>query len=226
MKYQALSLSARENRAHYMDKCALIDRWVGLMMNVLKERGFFENTVIIFTSDHGDNLGDFGIWDKRYFFEQCVGVPLICAGPGIDAGDSRSGSRISKALVSHLDLYPTLLDIAGVSRQYDHIYWGRSLAPLLRGEVGTHHQTVFAELATSVMIRTAATKLVFDPEQGGVTHFYNLGRDPEELENLAGVAGYEAVSRQLIEQILSHRIRLSQYTHSKEEKRLQRIRIS
>ena len=226
VKYQALSLSARENRAHYMDKCALIDRWGGLMMNVLKERGFFENTVIIFTSDHGDNLGDFGIWDKRYFFEQCVGVPLICAGPGIQAGDGRSGDRISKAMVSHLDLYPTLLDIAGVSRRSDHTFWGRSLAPLLRGEIGTHHQAVFAELATSVMIRTAAWKLVFDPEQGGVTHFYNLARDPKELENLAGVAGYEAISRRLIEQILSHRIRLSQYTHSKEEKRLQRIRTS
>ncbi len=226
VKYQALSLSARENRAHYMDKCALIDRWVGSLLKTLEKRGFLENTVIVFTSDHGDNLGDFGIWDKRRFFEQCVGVPLICAGPGIEAGDRRSGSRISKALVSHLDLYPTLLDIAGLSRQYDHTFWGRTLWPLLSGEIGTHHRAVFAELATSVMIRTGGWKLVFDPEQGGVSHLYNLARDPKELENLSGVAGYEAISRGLIEQILSHRIRLSQYTHSKEEKRLQRIRIS
>jgi choline-sulfatase len=208
-----------------MDKCALIDRWIGLLVNVLEERSFLENTVIIFSSDHGDNLGDYGIWDKRFFYEQCVGVPLIAAGPGIEAGDRRSGSRISKAMVSHLDLYPTLLDIAGISRQSDHTFWGRSLAPLLRGEIGTHHRFVYAELATSVMIRTAAAKLVFDPEQGGVTHLYNLVRDPRELENLAGAAGYEAISQPLIEQILSHRILLSQYTQSKEEKRLQSVRI-
>lgn len=226
VKYQALSLSARENRAHYMDKCALIDRWVGSLLKTLEKRGFLENTVIVFTSDHGDNLGDFGIWDKRHFYEQCVGVPLICAGPGIEAGDRRSGSRISKALVSHLDLYPTVLDIAGVSRQYDHTFGGRTLLPLLSGGSGTHHRAVFAELATSVMIRTGSWKLVFDPEQGGVTQLYNLVRDPKELENLAGVAGYETIGQGLIEQILSHRIRLSQYTHTKEEKRLQRIRIS
>lgn len=226
VKYQAPSLSAKENRAHYMDKCALIDRCIGSLLKRLEKRGFLENTAIIFTSDHGDNLGDFGIWDKRFFYEQCAGVPLICAGPGIKAGDRRSGSRISKSLVSHIDLYPTLLDLAGVSRRYDHTYSGRSLSPLLSGEIGTHHRAVFAELASSVMIRTGGWKLVFDPEQGGVTHLYNLVRDPKELENLSGAAGYDATGQRLIEQILSHRIRLSQYTHSKEEKRLQRIRIS
>lgn len=107
MKYQALSLTARQNRAHYMDKCALIDRWVGLLLKVLEKRGFLKSTIIIFTSDHGDNLGDFGIWDKRFFYEQCMGVPLIAAGPGIRSGDRRSCRRISKALVSHLDLYYT-----------------------------------------------------------------------------------------------------------------------
>ncbi|MBN2551252.1 MAG: sulfatase-like hydrolase/transferase [Spirochaetales bacterium] len=226
VKYQALSLSTRENRAHYMDKCALIDRWVGKLVSTLEARDLLDNTVIIFTSDHGDNLGDFGIWDKRFFYEQSAGVPLVAAGPGIRAADGRSGSRISKALVSHVDLYPTLLDLAGAGGSYDHTFRGRSLAPLLRGEAGTHHRAVFAELATAVMIRTGSWKLVFDPEQGGVIHLYNLTRDPGELENLAGVAGYEAVAGALIEQILAHRIRLTQYTHGKEEKRLQRVRVS
>jgi choline-sulfatase len=226
VKYQALSLTARENRAHYMDKCALIDRWIGKLTSALQGKGLLENTVIMFTSDHGDNLGDFGIWDKRFFYQQCVGVPLIAAGPGVQESDGSKGRRISKALISHLDLYPTFLDLAGVSMRYDHTFAGRSLAALLRGEVGTHHSAVFAELATAVMIRTGGWKLVFDPEQGGVTDLYNLIRDPKELENLAGAAGYEAVCANLIEQILSQRIRLSQYSHGKEEKRLQRIRIS
>jgi arylsulfatase len=226
VKYQALSLSARENRAHYMDKCSLIDRWIGKLIEALEKKQILENTLIVFTSDHGDNLGDFGIWDKRFFYEQSVGVPLIAAGPCIQGGDRRSGRRLSKALVSHLDLYPTFLELARVDRRYDHTYWGRSLVRLLRGEAGRQHSAVFAELATSVMIRNGAWKLVFDPEQGGVTHFFNLVRDPRELENVAGLPGYESVVSRLIEQILDHRIRLSQYTHSKEEKRLQRIRIS
>jgi choline-sulfatase len=225
VKYQALSLSARENRAHYMDKCSLIDRWVGKLTEALDKKGMLENTLILFTSDHGDNLGDFGIWDKRFFYEQCVGVPLVAAGPGIPSGERQSGRRISKALVSHLDLYPTFLELAGVNRRYDHTFWGRSLAPLLWGDTGMLHSAVFAELATSVMIRTGAWKLVYDPEQGGITYLHNLARDPEELENMAGLPGYGSVTAQLIEQILAQRIRLSQYTHAKEELRLQRFRI-
>jgi len=226
VKYQALSLDSRENRAHYMDKCALIDRCIGRLMLSLQDRGLLEDTVVVFTSDHGDNLGDFGIWDKRFFYEQSVGVPMIAAGPGIRSGDRRSGRRISKALVSHLDLFPTFLEMAAAGRVSHHSLWGRTLGALLKGETGTHRGAVFAELATSVMIRTGGWKLVFDPEQGGVTHLYNLTRDPRELENLAGAAGYEAVAADLIRRILAHRIRLSQYTHAKEEKRLQRIRVS
>ncbi len=82
--------SARLKRAHYMDKCALIDGYVGRLVNALKERGLFENTVIIFTSDHGDCLGDYEIWDKRYFYESSVGVPSFFADPGFRGGRSRS----------------------------------------------------------------------------------------------------------------------------------------
>ncbi|UCF96905.1 MAG: sulfatase-like hydrolase/transferase [Spirochaetaceae bacterium] len=151
VKYQALSLTAKQNRAHYMDKCALIDRWIGKLINALKQRGMLDDTLIVFTSDHGDNLGDFGIWDKRFFYEQCVGIPLILAGPVIRGGDRRSGRRISKALVSHLDLYPTFLELAGASRKYDYTFWGLSLASLLRAEAGTQHYAVFAELASALM---------------------------------------------------------------------------
>jgi hypothetical protein len=76
------------------------------------------------------------------------------------------------------------------------------------------------------MVRTASWKLVYDPEQGGVVDLYNLRRDPKELENLAGVAGYEEVTRTLVESVLSHRIRMTQFTHAKEEQRLQSIRVS
>jgi choline-sulfatase len=235
--YEAKGLSTRENRAHYMDKCSLIDRQIKRLTTALQEREFLENTVIIFTSDHGDNLGDYGVWDKRFFYEQSVGVPLIMAGPGIPRQERLNGARLSKALVTHLDLYPTMLDLARVGRDaadcssrvgHNLFRPGRSLLATLADEYGGgpagFHDAVFAELATSVMVRTAGWKLVFDPEQGGVTHLYNLTVDHHESENLAGRAGYEAITARLMEKLLAHKITSTQYTHQKEEKRLQHIR--
>jgi len=226
VRYQARSLSPQENRAHYMDKCALIDRYVGRLLEALQRRGLLDRTVLLFTSDHGENLGDFGIWDKRFYYEQCCGVPLLLSGPGIDTG--RFKNRVSKALVTHLDLHPTICALAGIAtppRLRGPCRYGLNLLGTLRGDSDCFHGAVFAELSTSTMIRTAGWKMVFDPEQGGVIALYNLVRDPRELDNLAGAPGYEVVTRQLLEDLLSHRILLSQYTHEKEEARMQRVRV-
>lgn len=216
----------RKLRAHYLQKCALIDRYIGELVEVLKERGMYENTVIIFTSDHGDNLGDYGIWDKRFFYEMSVGVPLLMRGPGIPRQERMNGPRLSKALVSHLDLYPTILRLAGIKIKPDWQRFGQDLLRILNGEPGAGHNAVFAELATCVMIRTGNWKLVFDPEQGGVQYLFNLAVDPREQENLAGVAGYEGVTLDLIQQMLAYKIKYTQRTHVKEEQRLQRVRVS
>ncbi len=133
-------------------------------------------------------------------------------------------SFAARALVSLLDLYPTFLALAGAAPPPDRRRFGRDLLSMLRGEPGSLHDAVFAELATSVMVNDGAWKLVFDPEQGGVTHLFNLRSDAEELQNLAGRAGYEAVEAALIGRILAERIRLTQRTHVKEEQRLQRVR--
>jgi len=138
---------------------------------------------------------------------------------------AEEGVQFSKALVSHLDLYPTLLELAVVQSEANHSFWGRSLVPLLRGQTGTHHPRIFAELATAVMVRDAGWKLVYDPEQGGVTHLFNLVVDPLELDNLAGKAGYDGQAGRLIEGMLCQRIRMTQYVHAKEENRLQRVRV-
>jgi len=66
----------RRRRAHYMEKCSLIDRYIGRLVEALKKKGIYENTVIVFTSDHGENAGDFGIWDKRFFYEH-IALDLI-----------------------------------------------------------------------------------------------------------------------------------------------------
>jgi arylsulfatase len=225
VRYQARSLSTAENRAHYTERCRLIDRWIGRLWEALQRRGLTERTLVVFTSDHGDNLGDYGIWDKRFFFENSCGVPLVMSGASIGGELRMTGNRISKALVSLLDLYPTILEVAGIPPAEDRRRPGKSLLPMLEGRQGAFHDAIFAELGTSAMIHAGNWKLVFDPEQGGVTFLFNLAVDPREEENLAGRAGYEAITARLLEHLLSHRIRTTQYNQVKEEQRLQRVRI-
>lgn len=220
----------RTKRAHYMDRCAYIDSYVGNLLAALKTRGMLDNTWIVFTSDHGDMLGDHGIWDKRFMYDASVKVPLVITGPGM-AGMADSGRldgpRVSRALVSHLDLYPTILSIAGVedADAAGAGRSGRSLLAMLEHVPGSFRSQVFAELATTMMIRTPNWKLVFDPQQGGVQYLFNLASDADERENLAGRAGYESVASDLIRQMLAHKIQLTQYTHIKEEQRLQRVHV-
>lgn len=157
----------REKRAHYMDKCSLIDQYIGKLIEILKRRNMYENTIVIFTSDHGDCLGDFNIWDKRYFYEMSVGVPLFMSGPGIPKGERLNGPRISRALVSHLDLFPTILDLAGCKDEHSKEKIGLNLLTLLYDPGSVTRRNVFSSLGTAIMIRDGMWKLVFDPQQGG-----------------------------------------------------------
>ncbi len=179
--------------------------------------------MVLFTSDHGENAGDHGIWDKHFYYEQSCGVPLLLAGPGVAGGERMNGPRLSKALVSHADLYGSILAMAGVERPPDSRRSGRDLLAVARQEPGAGHEEIHAQLGTSAMIRVPNWKLVFDPQAGGVQQLFNLAVDPGELTNLAGVAGYEAVAADLVGRILSQHIRLHQHTHVKEEQRVQRV---
>ena len=215
----------KERKAHFMERCSLIDDYVGRLVQTLKDQGLYENTLIVFSSDHGENAGDFGIWDKRYCYEQSWGVPLVISGAGASCEQRGCGNRISKALVSHLDLYPTFLAVAGAEPTVTRERCGRNIFRMLADEPGSGHKEIHAELGTVHMMRNGNWKIAYDPEAGGVQYLFNLANDPKELSNLVGVAGYESVAAQLIENILAHRIRLTQFTHGKEEQRVQRARI-
>ena len=220
----APNANTSRRRAVYADMCSHIDSYIGKIVNVLKEKGYFENTLIIFVSDHGDNLGDYGIWDKRYFYEQSVGVPLIISGKGVAGRDVRYGSIKSKALVSTLDIYPTILSGAGIDIS-DSDRPGINLMDIIQDKPSAFRNAVFSELGTHSMIRTAKWKMVFDPEQDGVSYLYNLVSDPKEMNNLAGVSGYEAITAELTTQLLSRYITMVQSTQSKEQIRLQSVRV-
>lgn len=215
---------AKRARAQYLGRVSLIDHYVGRLCAALEARGMLENTLILFTADHGDLIGDYGIFDKRYFYEQSVCVPFIMAGPGIEL-NTRLGGRICRELVSGVDLYPTFLHAAGCqNRLGTGPRDGLSLLDIANDR-GPRRKAVYSELGTMMMVRDANWKLVYDAEQGGVQYLFNLRRDSEELDNLAGVAGYGHVEKHCVELLLTHLIRLTHHTQQKERERLQRVRI-
>src|SRR5690606_14998390 len=115
----------------YMGLIKQIDDEMGRLFAWMEERGLFENTMIVFSSDHGDYLGDHWMGEKDLFHDQSVRVPLIVYDPRAEA-DAARGS-VSGELVEGIDLAPTFLEFFGGAAK-PHVLEGRSLAPLLHGK--------------------------------------------------------------------------------------------
>jgi arylsulfatase A-like enzyme len=164
-----------------------IDEKVGRLLAVLDETGHRGNTLVIFTSDHGELLGDHGIYLKGpHFYEGAVRVPLLLALPGRIAAGRRDA-----ALVELVDLAPTILETCGLPRHPG--MQGRSLGPVLRDPTLPHRDSLYCEYynanfphdprAYATMVRTHTHKLVraHGRNEG---ELYDLAHDPAELENL------------------------------------------
>lgn len=172
----------RNARHAYYGSVSYIDERFADLMQALNESGFADNTVTIVTGDHGDMLGERGLWFKMNWYENSARIPMIVNGPGIRP------ARV-KAAVSQIDILPTLLDLAsqGAPLHEEVITDGRSLVPHLTGNKG--HDEVIGEYmgegakAPGIMIRRGRYKYVHfqsDPDQ-----LYDLETDPLEVKNLA-----------------------------------------
>jgi len=162
-------------RRQYAASIALIDDQIGEILNALRDRGWFETTHIIFTSDHGEMLGDHGLYTKSVPYESALRVPLIVSSPGRPAG------RVCDALVELADLNPTICDLAGLPRQED--IDGLSLLPLLAQPTGGHRTETLSVMRHFRCLRTATHKLIYD--QAGGVELYDLAADPGEAANIA-----------------------------------------
>ncbi len=125
----------RRDIASYRASARSLDQGVGAVLDALDAQGLVENTLVILTTDHG--LAFPGA--KATLFDRGLGVMLIMRGPG-----GFAGGRVHDALVSHLDIYPTLCDLAGV--EHPEFLQGFSLLPLMRGDVGALREELFAEM--------------------------------------------------------------------------------
>ena len=159
-----------------------IDRWLGIFQDRLRERGDLDNTVVVYSSDHGEMLGDHGRWGKSVPYQASTGVPLVMAGPGIEKGVT------SDALVSLMGLATTFIDFPGLP--LPSAMQSRSLRPLLDRGGGQHRD--FAQSALKVARAHAGRfRMVQDHRYKLVEGFFEAralfdrGTDPTESENIA-----------------------------------------
>ncbi len=170
----------RRARHAYYAMVSYCDDVLGRLLGALEASGIADNTIVIVTSDHGDMLGERGLWYKMVFYERAMRVPLIVAGPDIRR------RRIAEP-VSHLDLLPTLSNLAGAPAQTIGLD-GRDLSSVLK-RGGRPDGDVIAEYAAEgydapvIMIRREQRKFIYSRSDG--PELYDLASDPMELRNLA-----------------------------------------
>ncbi len=183
----------RARRAYYA-MISYCDDVLGRLMRALETSGIAGNTIVIVTSDHGDMLGERGLWYKMAFYERAVRVPLLVAGPGV------TRRRRVRDAVSHLDLLPTLAALVGVGvdgAQMD----GRDLSLVLKGDAVREAEVCGEYLAEGydapvVMIRRGALKFVHSVADG--SELYDLAADPNELRNLAAEPAHQGIVDELL----------------------------
>lgn len=163
------------SRRQYCGSIETIDDQVGLILETLERRDMLDSTIIVFTSDHGEMLGDHGLYSKFVAYEPSLRVPLIVAGPGI------RGGQVSDALVELIDINPTLCELVGLPPQerLDAI----SFVPVLQGASTEHRTEAVSAITNFRLVRTGRYKLIENYNE--ISELYDLENDPQELKNIA-----------------------------------------
>ena len=190
--------SLRQAIAHTYGMIEMIDDCVGRIFAALDKSGLQEDTIILFSSDHGELLGDHGLLHKGPPpYRQLLEVPLLIKGPAIASGHT------IHALTSHLDLTPSLLDLAGI-RSEDPAFDGQSIMPLLRGAQNSIRDALFAENHPrgvydlyNQTILTDHWRLTRYPQHPQWGEFFDRTHDPFEHRNLFHEPGSSATIEML-----------------------------
>lgn len=195
-----------------------IDRNLGRLLQALDDMKLTQKTIVLFTSDHGYNIGHHGIntkgngyWiaggvtgpKRPNMFETSIRVPLLVRGPGV----AKPGTDIVEP-VSNLDTFASVLGMLGIPKPEKVKQHGLDFSPLLRGQKVPWRDTIMGQydlhnggLAFMRMIRTEQWKLVRHHLSNGMDELYNLKDDPEETRNLYGVAAHRKVREGLQERL-------------------------
>ncbi|WP_406238871.1 sulfatase-like hydrolase/transferase [Nocardia sp. NBC_01009] len=183
----------RRAAAAYFGLVSYLDHNVGRILAALTASGQAENTMVVYTSDHGDMVGSRGLWGKSLMYSESAGVPLIMAGPGVARG------AVCRTPASLIDLYPTILDAAAVTPTGTPRP-GRSLLELAAADTD-HERVVFSEYhamgATSAAYLIRKGDFVLHHYLGYAPELYDVAADPDQAHDLAGRPDYAGVSADL-----------------------------
>ncbi|WP_249291916.1 choline-sulfatase [Bordetella parapertussis] len=197
-EYDVSDAHVRAARHAYYAMVSYVDAQVGRMLDALQAMDLDESTVVVFTADHGDMLGERGLWYKWVHFDPAVRIPLLISAPG------RTRPAVRHELASLVDIFPTMLELAGVSVPDDGASPppdGRSLAEGLGVSQDEPTGVVYGEMngegahAPCLAVRQGWWKLVV--AEGDPPLLFNLQDDPHELRNLAGQPAARDIERQL-----------------------------
>ena len=194
----------RENLTGYYAAVSAMDAGIGKILDKLRSSGLAENTLVIFTSDNGMSMGHHGIWGKgngtcpQNMYDSSVKIPFLASWPGHIPAHS-----VSKQLLSHYDVFPTLMDVTGLEAKTKQPLPGHSFADILSGgEPGEERSVVvFDEYGPVRMIRTENWKYVARIP-AGPDELYDLANDPEEKNNLIFAPECAAIRTQLRSELI------------------------
>lgn len=175
----------RRARAGYLGNLAFLDICVGQVYRALEEMGQADNTIVIYTSDHGDMDGDHGLWQKFVLYEPAAGVPMIVSYP-----KTIPQGKVSNALVELMGVYPTVAELAGCARpeKIDAAsFAAQARNPADRGAPAIFAEWALGSAAPQYSVRTARYKYIHT--DGDTDELYDLEADPGENVNRAHHAG-------------------------------------
>lgn len=187
----------RRARRAYFGACSYVDAKVGEVLKALKDCQLDDNTIVVFSGDHGDMLGERGLWYKMHWFEMAARVPMLVCAPG------RIAPGRVKSSVSTIDLLPTFVEMAGGKVDAGLQLDGRSLMPHLKGKPG-HDEAIGEYMAEGsktplMMIRRGDWKFVFS--QDDLCMLFHLPTDPQELNNLADAPEHSNLQEAFMEEV-------------------------
>jgi len=179
----------------YYASVSFLDAQVGRVLEHLELLGLDDNTIVVFTSDHGYHLGEHSFWQKLSLHEESARIPLIIAGPGIET------ARVD-SIAEMLDLYPTLTDLAEL--ETPELCQGVSLGPVLRGDSLSVRDAAICKIGGGNMLRTAEWAYML--YNNGTEELYDMrpvaaGGDPHQFTNLASSAPHLAIKAALRAQL-------------------------
>ena len=201
---------AREELAGYYAHISALDACTGALLSTLESSGIADNTIFVFTSDHGEGLASHRWTGKMMYYEEEAAVPLIVSFKGV----TPAGRIDREHLVSALDVLPTICDYAGVKGPA--AMRGQSLRPIIEKPQRPGHEYVVSEMARgterSFMVRTKRYKYMVFPGTAGekLEMLFDMQADPGEMKNLAGRAAFGA-------EMERHRKLLAQWNKLTEE---------